>query len=1352
MSNLKDLKDEHRIDHTYIAQSVRNVARTQEHYHDSAERQSIMEWLSPLNFFLRQGDILSARQPGTGQWFLENKLFQRWKSSTGKILWCPGIPGAGKTVLASIVANDLQADLESHGSIASVAVLYLNYKETDAQSPSNLLAGLWRQLVVDQPISSAVERLYSKHRERRTRPSLEEVHAILRNTVSGYYKTFIIVDAVDEYPEEQRDVLVRGLLALGPTVNLMLTSRPHVKIDHLVGDTDIKTLNIRATEDDIRRHVDGHIFKSSRLSKHIKNSPGLRQEIESKIIQRSDGMFLLAKLHIDSLTTKHTVKAVREALTNMPTDLNSTYDEVMERINRQSEDDSRIARLALSWISNAKRVLHIFELREALAVEQGTTELDSDNFLDIDTILSVCAGLVITTGNEEEDAVRLVHYTMHDYLDRERARQFPDASTHITMTCITYLCFDVFPQEVDDPGHLLHQNTLLDYAMEYCLTHARGQPESDLRQLILSFLANCSVWRQLWNWGHGKQQEIPTSAAPLWIAAVFRLEEICRHLMLEEGQNDAGALLHNASLEGNLDVVRILVESGAHVDASEGEYDSALQAASARGHEEIISLLLKHGADINFGGRRHGTALQVAVFLRIKESICLLIQAGADLSIDCGQLGYGTPLYAAAIQGNTEGLQLLLENGATVNAANATNDYYGTALSAAVGRGHNAAAHALIEHGADVNAKVGQDHSVLQAAIDKGNVVIARLLIEHGADINAEGCSGPALYMASHRGSSEVVRLLLEHGAEVNTTRGDFPTALYAAVLKGFIDIVRLLVEHGADTNATGQFGLALDVAIARGHDAIASLLFEHGVDVNSSGHALYIASRRGSYELVRLLLEHGAEVNMKGDSFPTALYAAVSEGHSDICRLLIEHGADTNVTGPAGSALEAAIGLGNEVIAKLLIEHGADVNGKALYIVSRRGSYALVRLLLEHGAEVNTNGPFGTSPLCAAASEGHPDIVRLLIEHGADTSAMLYPALLKGHNDVVRLLIEHGANINTNAGRYSTVLQAAIAEGNEAIVMWLIEHGADVNAEGHSGPALYMASHRGSSEVVLLLLEHGAEVNTYSRDYCPLYVASLKGHEKIVRLLLDHGADVNKLGRGETALHAALCNGDYEIVRLLIEHDTDTSAMLYPALLKGHNDVVRLLIEHGANINTNAGRYSTVLQAAIAEGNEAIVMWLIEHGADVNAEGHSGPALYMASHRGSSEVVCLLLEHGAEVNTHSGDYCPLYVASLKGHEKIVRLLLDHGADVNKLERGGTALHAASWNGHYEIVRLLIEHGADVNAVDEQGYNPLYAASSRGHDDVAFLLMQHRGAGGSALGAKYNHSTLRKRPEDSSRR
>jgi hypothetical protein len=55
------------------------------------EHREITAWLSPLNFFKTQDDVLKRRQEGTGQWLLETRQFADWVSGKEKSLWCPGI-------------------------------------------------------------------------------------------------------------------------------------------------------------------------------------------------------------------------------------------------------------------------------------------------------------------------------------------------------------------------------------------------------------------------------------------------------------------------------------------------------------------------------------------------------------------------------------------------------------------------------------------------------------------------------------------------------------------------------------------------------------------------------------------------------------------------------------------------------------------------------------------------------------------------------------------------------------------------------------------------------------------------------------------------------------------------------------------------------------------------------------------------------------------------------------------------------------------------------------------------------------------------------------------------------------
>ena len=73
-------------------------------------RKKILDWLSPIDYAKLQSDTLRKRQEGTGEWFLKTTAFTKWVEGkqSPNTLFCPGIPGAGKTMIVSIVINHLK--------------------------------------------------------------------------------------------------------------------------------------------------------------------------------------------------------------------------------------------------------------------------------------------------------------------------------------------------------------------------------------------------------------------------------------------------------------------------------------------------------------------------------------------------------------------------------------------------------------------------------------------------------------------------------------------------------------------------------------------------------------------------------------------------------------------------------------------------------------------------------------------------------------------------------------------------------------------------------------------------------------------------------------------------------------------------------------------------------------------------------------------------------------------------------------------------------------------------------------------------------------------------------------------
>ncbi|KAJ7218758.1 ankyrin repeat-containing domain protein [Mycena rebaudengoi] len=791
-----------RQDNYRILTEVRNAAQDQREVMDSAEREKIIDWLSPLNFFARHADIFGTRQEGTGRWLLEDPRFRTWLLSPGDIIWCSGIPGAGKTVLASIVVDYLRNHLQNDSIV--VAAAYLNHKESEVQSPSNILAGLWWQLVSERPLSASVQKLYQEHQKQRTRPSFDEVRDIVRSTIAEWSKVFIVVDALDEYSEDHRRILLDTLTTIG-TVTLLLTSRPNIAPVAFFPTAPV--VEIRAREEDIRRYIDVHIQTSARLSKHIRARPELRAEIESKIISNVDGMFLLAKLHLDALAIKATVNAVRDALKNLPEDLEHTYNEAMDRIEAQNKDDREIARRALIWVANAKRPLSVHELCEALAIKLGATTLDANDMLDIGFIVSVCAGLLIV-----DQAVRLVHHTTQDYIDRVQPSRFPQAQTEITSQCLTYISFEDFRVLSHDDWRLYYKHKLLSYASHYCLVHAAGEPESLLQERIIDFLSNAHRWKRpflldpvplQWeyvNW--------PPVSSKLWVAAIFGLQEITKHLLEFDqsiSKKEKESALLDASYWNCPGVVRLLIKHGA---AAGGSYGNALHAAATLGHVSVVQELIANRIDVNRWGRQD--TLTAALEGGHEEVAKLLIQNGINVNLKGGK--YGTPLCVASAKGATEVVQLLLDHSANVNTQ---GGYYGTALQAASAQRDITVVQLLLDHGADVNLQGGHHGNALQAVSAQGDITMVQLLLENGADVNTQGgYYGNALQAVSAKGDITVVQLLLENGADVNTQGGRYGRALQAASATGKEEVVQLLLEHGADVDAQGgPFGTALQAA-----------------------------------------------------------------------------------------------------------------------------------------------------------------------------------------------------------------------------------------------------------------------------------------------------------------------------------------------------------------------------------------------------------------------------------------------------------------------------------------------------------------------------------------------------------
>jgi Cdc6-like AAA superfamily ATPase len=270
-----------------VSDDVNKLVRGQ---HDQ-EQQAILDWLTPIDYTAKQNDVFRMRQQGTGQWLLDSTEFKEWLQTAKKTLFCPGIPGAGKTILTSIVVDHLTSTFRSNRK-TGIAYIYCDYKRRDEQTVESLLGSLLRQLTECQPsLPGSVKDLYDRHTIKRTRPSLDDISKTIQVVTASYSRVYIIVDALDECQESGgcRSRLLSEIFALQNKYNINIFTTSRFIPDIITEFSQSMSIEIRASNGDVQRYVEDNIRE---LPKVIWQNDQLRREIKIKISEAVDGMYV----------------------------------------------------------------------------------------------------------------------------------------------------------------------------------------------------------------------------------------------------------------------------------------------------------------------------------------------------------------------------------------------------------------------------------------------------------------------------------------------------------------------------------------------------------------------------------------------------------------------------------------------------------------------------------------------------------------------------------------------------------------------------------------------------------------------------------------------------------------------------------------------------------------------------------------------------------------------------------------------------------------------------------------------------------------------------------------------------
>lgn len=235
-----------------------------------------------------------------------------------------------------------------------------------------------------------------------------------------------------------------------------------------------------------------------------------------------------------------------------------------------------------------------------------------------------------------------------------------------------------------------------------------------------------------------------------------------------------------------------------------------LIVAAKQGNVNLVKQQIEvDSADINLTDPDGNSALHWAVLNKTKHHVELaryLIESGASVNL-VNTKDSQTPLHWACTTGNTQGVTLLLKNGADPNI---TDKRGCNSLLFAAQYNHPLLVYYLVKQGVRLDSEDNAGHSALHWASYFGYNSLIRMLIKLGSPVNKRDSQGyTPLHWTAVKQNATGCRTLLSEGADPDARENDGHPPKYLAEKKGYFAIAQLLedapVLHNLYTTYSGR-------------------------------------------------------------------------------------------------------------------------------------------------------------------------------------------------------------------------------------------------------------------------------------------------------------------------------------------------------------------------------------------------------------------------------------------------------------------------------------------------------------------------------------------------------------------